>query len=374
MSRMKVFKAAFVCGFLLAGLLLTAASSRLAGTSEAAAPAQAPSKEKPQADAARRHPSVPADAQYVGQETCQACHTVQHANFQKTTHSRLDREPSWKGKVTGCEACHGPGSSHVELMAQVPEGQKPTQPSGQLAIRSLKLQNETAKQISDTCLACHSGKEEHNNFRRGEHWRNNVGCTDCHYSHEPLPRAPRPESHTLANAGAQRRIDTGVLRLLRDSEVQLCLKCHTEQRAQFSMPFRHKVLEGFMKCSDCHNPHGGFETRQLRLTTGTDAACNKCHTDKQGPFVFEHSPVRVEGCAICHQPHGTQNPKMLTRSNVFQMCIECHTDAHQLILREGGEGAPAPPSFHNLTQERIRNCTLCHTQIHGSNNHNFFFR
>ena len=51
--------------------------------------------------------------------------------------------------------------------------------------------------ISETCLACHSGKEEHNNFRRGEHWRNNVGCTDCHSSHEPLPGPSQPGSHTF---------------------------------------------------------------------------------------------------------------------------------------------------------------------------------
>ena len=25
-------------------------------------------------------------------------------------------------------------------------------------------------------------------------------------------------------------------------------------------------------------------------------------------------------------------------------------------------------------QERIRNCTTCHAQTHGSHNHNFFFR
>ena len=72
MARMKVFKAALVCGSLLAGLLLMASSSRLAGTSEAAA--QPSTKEKPQADAARRHTSVPPSAQYVGAETCQVSH------------------------------------------------------------------------------------------------------------------------------------------------------------------------------------------------------------------------------------------------------------------------------------------------------------
>jgi hypothetical protein len=26
-----------------------------------------------------------------------------------------------------------------------------------------------------------------------------------------------------------------------------------------------------IKCSDCHNPHGGFELKQARLATGADA-------------------------------------------------------------------------------------------------------
>ena len=268
----------------------------------------------------------------------------------------------------GCEACHGPGRAHVELMSG---GE--TTPSGQRAIRTLKEQFETAKDISDTCLNCHSGREDHNNFRRSEHWRNGIGCTSCHTSHEPSPAPNPPRSHTLISDAARRGPDSE-RGMLRDKPSALCLRCHSEQRAQFTMPFRHKVLEGHLKCSDCHNPHGGFENKQLRLSTGTDAACFKCHTDKQGPFVFEHSPVRVEGCSICHTPHGSNNPKLLTRSHTFQLCIECHTNAHQLVLREDGDGAPAPPGFHNLTQERIRNCTTCHTQIHGSNNHNFFFR
>ena len=98
------------------------------------------------------------------------------------------------------------------------------------------------------------------------------------------------------------------------SEPQLCISCHSETKAQFSRPFHHKVLEGLMKCSDCHNPHGGFELKQARLSTGADAGCLKCHADKQGPFVFEHAPLKVEGCSSCHTPHGSANAKLLTRS------------------------------------------------------------
>lgn len=361
MNRLKFIKVTLACVWLASALLLLAGAVALRG--EAAADSQAPA-------AARNKPPKSSDpADYVGTETCAGCHDLQHAHFAKTVHAKLESDPSWKGKVVGCEACHGAGRAHVELMSSGVN----TPQSGRLAIRSLKEKNETAKDISDTCLACHSGREDHNNFRRSEHWRNGVGCTSCHTSHEPTPAPNSPRSHTLI-ADTPRRGPESRRGMLKDSPSALCLRCHAEQRAQFTMPFRHKVLEGHLKCSDCHNPHGGFENKQLRLASGADAACNKCHTDKQGPFVFEHSPVRVEGCSICHTPHGSNNPKLLTRSHTFQLCIECHTNAHQLVLREDGEGAPAPPGFHNLTQERIRNCTTCHTQIHGSNNHNFFFR
>jgi DmsE family decaheme c-type cytochrome len=147
----------------------------------------------------------------------------------------------------------------------------------------------------------------------------------------------------------------------------LCLSCHNETKSQFTQPFHHKVLEGAMKCSDCHNPHGGFELKQARLAVGADAACIKCHSDKQGPFVFEHAPLKVEGCAICHSPHGSSNPRLLKRNNVNQLCLECHSNAHEI-------GAPNTPSFHNQATARFQNCTTCHAKIHGSNSHNLYFR
>jgi DmsE family decaheme c-type cytochrome len=148
------------------------------------------------------------------------------------------------------------------------------------------------------------------------------------------------------------------------------MSCHNETKSQFTKPFHHKVLEGAMNCSDCHNPHGGYEQKQVKLAVGADAACVKCHANKQGPFVYEHAPLKVEGCATCHTPHGASNSKMLKRPQVRQLCLECHSS----ITNPSDDLAPNAPSFHNQATVRYLECTVCHAAIHGSNTNKDFFR
>jgi DmsE family decaheme c-type cytochrome len=156
-------------------------------------------------------------------------------------------------------------------------------------------------------------------------------------------------------------------KLLKLNEPQLCISCHGEVKPQFNAPFHHKVLEGAMKCSDCHNPHGGFELKQTRLATGSDAACLKCHADKQGPFTYEHAPVKTEGCVACHTPHGSSNPRLLRYSAVNQLCLTCHSIDHGVGAQE-----PAGPTHNQNAQ--YSNCTACHVKIHGSRTSPVFFR
>ncbi len=287
---------------------------------------------------------------YIGSDSCKDCHEDQFKNFLDTKHSKLSNIASWKDKVQGCESCHGPGKGHLEDATD--------------KTKIISFKNKNSKEISETCLSCHAGKESHNNFRRGEHWRNDVGCTECHSSHSSQMASFKADSLTLP--GETHKVTT--VAMLRRSEPQLCISCHSETKAQFSKPNRHKVLEGAMNCSDCHNAHGGFEQKQTNLSVGADAACIKCHTDKQGPFVFEHGPIKTEGCSSCHTPHGSANPKMLKRPQVRQLCLECHSGITDQ-LSDGPTGGP-----HTQTSIRSQNCTVCHSAIHGSNTSNVFFR
>ncbi len=296
--------------------------------------------------------SSTAGDEYVGSEVCKDCHEDQFKAFEKTSHAELAKMGSWKSKVTGCEACHGPGKAHVE------EGDP---------AKIISYKNKSSKEISETCLGCHAGREERNNFRRGEHWRNDIGCTDCHSPHSTPAGRNVPQSITFVGPANAEKQDFSTIAMLKKGEPQLCVGCHGEVKPDFQKSFHHKVLEGIMKCSDCHNPHGGFELKQARLATGADAACIKCHADKQGPFTYEHAPLKTDGCTACHTPHGSSNPRLLRFAQVNQLCLTCHSVAHDV-------GAVEPGGPQHNQNAQYANCTACHVKIHGSRTSPVFFR
>ena len=265
-------------------------------------------------------------ADFVGQDTCAMCHQDQEKGFAGNPHTKLALEHGGKG-VT-CESCHGPGKAHVE--------------SGGDATKIFQFTKATPKQISERCLTCHVG--DHPNFDRTAHGDALVGCTSCHSIH-------KFEAQTV---------------LLKASQPTLCYQCHTDVKAAFAEPFHHRVNEGLIKCRDCHDPHGTFQPNLLRLSATQDAICTKCHVDTAGPWVYEHPPIKTEGCTSCHYPHGSTNPRLLMLSNVNSMCLQCHTPSANFT-------APGTPSFHNQANQ-YQACTVCHVQIHGSNADAFFFK
>ena len=270
-------------------------------------------------------------AKYLGAETCKTCHEEIYNNWEKTPHWKTTLNKEVGPSKQGCEGCHGPGADHVA--------------GGGDKTKIFVFESASTKEINARCMTCHAGGTQHMNAINSIHAQNNVSCISCHSPHHSQTKEF----------------------LLTKAQPALCYSCHLQQKAQFEMPFHHRVNEGLVQCTDCHNPHGTVGPKQVRASATQSAVCFTCHTDKQGPFVFEHEPVKVEGCSSCHIPHGGANPHMLRVSNMNLLCLQCHTNV------ASGKGAPGTPSFHS--QETLfKACTLCHNQIHGSNFDQTFFK
>ncbi|MFY9676539.1 MAG: DmsE family decaheme c-type cytochrome [Terriglobales bacterium] len=254
-------------------------------------------------------------AEYVGSDTCLTCHEAVYKNqFEQTPHFQTVK------KGHGCESCHGPGSEHVA--------------GGGDKSKIVSFAGLSRSESSRRCLACHGDAKAQHFSSSSAHAGNQVGCVDCHSPHH----AAEPEH------------------LLVKKQPELCYSCHANERAEFARPYHHRVNEGFIQCNDCHNPHGASSLRQVRETASGDAACFRCHAEKQGPFLYEHVPVKTEGCSSCHTPHGSTNPRLLRVSQVDLLCLQCHSYP--------GLGPSGPA--HNQSQ-KYQACTMCHTAIHGSN-------
>jgi len=284
-------------------------------------------------------------SEYVGSNVCKTCHSDVWFNFYKNPHYKSVASGDQPPERTGCEGCHGPGKAHVDA-----HGGKTTIP------RAFSLMEPTA--VLDACLNCHARDFGKVNIRRSQHSLADVVCTNCHSIHKsPVPRF-----------------------LLAAKQVELCYGCHAAVRAQFSMPFKHRVNEGFMTCTDCHNPHGGFAPTwgmadrpgMMQQALGNQEPCLKCHSDKRGPFAYEHPPVRVEGCEVCHSPHGSTNAKLLVRPVTFTLCLRCHNGADSFGTRNNG--ITLLSQTHNMLDPRYQRCTTCHVRIHGSNSDGYFLR
>lgn len=146
----------------------------------------------------------------------------------------------------------------------------------------------------------------------------------------------------------------------RSLKAEACFQCHEDERAAFSLPFRHKVEEGLISCTDCHEPHGTSRKNRRSTPEEEDLICLKCHAETGGPFVYEHAVVKAEGCMACHVPHGGPNPEMLNRAKVDTTCLLCHFPS-----RISPTGAPVNQAHDLGTQ--LHPCTACHADVHGSN-------
>jgi len=253
---------------------------------------------------------------------CADCHST---NLAKNYDAAADAyHTTWSDLSVACEACHGPGSSHV---AWAQGGQPKDQANLGLLIalkepvagawgldpesgqpkRSVPL----ASQIElETCAPCHSHRQplqvqrlagqsffdsyvpsaldrshyhgdgqineevyEYGSFVQSRMHHNNVRCTDCHHPHTMRPLA---EGNNL------------------------CVRCHQPDRYDSPAHHFHSVGSTGASCVECHMPTKYYmvvdkrHDHSIRIprpdlsqTYGTPNACTGCHADRDGAWAAQ---------------------------------------------------------------------------------------
>lgn len=253
-------------------------------------------------------------------EACQSCHEKEVATFRA---SRISRSAT-------CDSCHGDTSNH--LSAETEKGER-----GEITSFSKMKAAET----NQKCITCHEdGAQAH--WAGGAHERRGVSCTSCHSIH--------------SFKSSQNQLKTA-------HEPDTCYACHSGIRAQSLRTSHHPVREGLMSCSSCHNAHDGSRPKMIKADWNNEL-CLQCHTEKRGPFFWEHAPVR-ENCLNCHNPHGSNHDKMLVSQQPW-LCQRCHLNTrHPGTLYSNINAAGDRPTASNRAVEHA--CKNCHQNVHGGN-------
>ena len=246
---------------------------------------------------------------------CAECHSTDlHKNYD------VDKQrynTTWKDINVSCEACHGPGSSHLAwarreagwdsipdkgldvLLDERRNVQWTIDPASGNAKRSAP--RVTHKEI-ETCARCHSRRSQlSDDFVHG-----------------------RPLMDTHLPATLQRGLYHA------DGQIQ-------DEVYEYASFRQSKMFHQGVTCSDCHNPHS------LKLKANGSAVCMQCHAAVKytAPTHHRHqSGSAGADCLACHMPTKTYMGVDVRRDHSFRVprpdqsvslgtpnaCTACHTD------------------------------------------------
>ena len=266
---------------------------------------------------------------------CAECHST---NLKKNYDVKTDTyKTTWSDIDVGCEACHGPGSHHVQW-AEMPDMARPKVENVHLVVKTSGLGSRKAVEL---CAPCHSRRASlgdythaeaelldsvlpslltqelyfpdgqildevyaYGSFTQSKMYHREVRCSDCH--------------------------DVHGLKLVKEGNA-LCLQCH--RAAEYDSKEHHfhkkkgekgdpiKSPDGKVlfevgtgaECVQCHMPgrtYMGIHYRldhslriprpDLSIKIGTPNACNRCHVDKNSQWSVD---AITKWCGPGRRPH-----------------------------------------------------------------------
>ena len=278
-------------------------------------------------------------------EACKNCHEEQFDSFNASIHGQKGH-PGSPASKQGCGSCHGELDEHVKSRGKTTAG----------VINPASKKLSTAEK-EGVCLSCHASSRHLAFWDSGKHRKNDVTCANCHNPHGGKPSLLRVDKPQIAPLVTTSKVP----------QQEVCFNCHRDIRSLVMRPSHHPIVEGKVKCTSCHNPHGALSPSMI-VSESIKDLCTTCHADKRGPWLFEHAPVE-ESCLNCHNPHGSRSVKLLNEK-VPNLCQDCHDAAQHpgtMYDADANFRAPVGPTSGPNTRFLARACLNCHVEIHGSN-------
>ncbi|MFH0756875.1 MAG: tetratricopeptide repeat protein [Bacteroidota bacterium] len=249
---------------------------------------------------------------------CAECHSTNlHKNYvykEKTYHT------TWSEIDVSCEACHGPGSAHIDWARKVEAGSRPdVSPDMGLVVRLKDTDNATWIFDPDSVTA-----------RRSVPRHSDVlvqMCSRCHSR-----RAVATEDYYHGGS----LLDTHWPSLLEENLYFADGQIEDEVYVYASF-LQSKMYKAGVVCKDCHEPHSG------KVYSTGNALCYRCHmASEYGSRKHHfHDPSR-EGasCSECHMHERTYmvldprrdhsirvpRPDLSDKLGTPNACNQCHTD------------------------------------------------
>jgi predicted CXXCH cytochrome family protein len=245
---------------------------------------------------------------------CAECHST---DLQKNYRADGDRfETTWAALNVSCEACHGPGSAHVQWAAEAKAG-KAADPKRGLAI---DVKRSGAWRFADGAPIAH---------REGPPFTNAQveTCAPCHSRHAQLA-AENVAGAPLAQARLVSLLDPG--RYHADGQIQ-------DEVYEYGSFVQSRMFHVGVTCSDCHDPHS------LALRAPGNALCTQCHAAATFDVAqHSHHAAASPGaqCVACHMVERTYmqidgrrdhslrvpRPDLSVTLGTPNACTDCHRD------------------------------------------------
>lgn len=240
---------------------------------------------------------------------CAECHAT---GFEKNYDPSTRRYASTQAEIgVGCEACHGPGSAHVDWAT----GRAPEDPGAGLSAYRLTIDyGQGTETLLHQCASCHSRRE-------------------AHFAGNPLPGSDYHDAYNLAllrpgtyHANGQILDEVYVFGSFLQSKMYAqgvsCIDCHDAHTAELK-------IEGNGICTQCHGPGGNPNFPTLRKALYDDpshhfhapgsagAQCKSCH-------MIERVYMGVDG----RRDHSFRIPRpdLSLETGSPNACNDCHAE------------------------------------------------